>query len=290
VTVRLALLGFSHETNTFSPTPASLDRFAVHRGDEIVRLYGQAHHSLTGFLQAAEVHGVEVVPLVYAHTGPIGLITRHAFDTLVGEMLDLLRRGGPWDGVLLANHGAAVAEGQHDVDGEIAVRVRELVGAGVPVGMAMDLHGNITERMVEAATAVVFYRTNPHLDARERALECADIVVRAIRGEVRPVMALETPPLVINIVMQWRTTQGLRDVPEPSSSRKITSIGGRYGPIGEPPAVPHDAGATESLDSGSEAYEWKSSGQRGGHVLPAPRDSDYPRGSDCAQGARACCW
>ncbi|HEV8637963.1 MAG TPA: M81 family metallopeptidase [Chloroflexota bacterium] len=201
--MRLALLGFSHETNTFSSTPASLDRFAVHRGDEIVRLYREAHHSLTGFLQAADVHGVEVVPLIFAQTGPIGLITREAFDRLVGEMLQLLRDRGPWDGVLLANHGAAVSEQYHDVDGEIALRVRELVGPGVPIGMAMDLHGNITARMIEAATAVVFYRTNPHLDARERALECAEIVVRAVRGEVRPAMALETPPLVINIVKQF---------------------------------------------------------------------------------------
>lgn len=127
---------FSHETNTFSSTPASLDRFAVHRGDEIARLYGEAHHSLTGFLQAGDVHGVEVVPLIFAHTGPIGLITREAFDTLVGEMLESLRAGGPRDGVLLANHGAAVAEHHHDVDGEIAVRVRALVGPDVPIGMA----------------------------------------------------------------------------------------------------------------------------------------------------------
>jgi microcystin degradation protein MlrC len=153
-----------------------------------------------------------IVPLMFASTGPIGMITKGAFDRLVGEMLGMLEQQGPWDAVLLANHGAAVSEEYHDVDGEIAARVRRIVGPSVPVGMGMDLHGNITDRMIENATAVTFYRGNPHVDSRARGRECAEIIYRTVKGEVRPVMALETPPLVINIVKQHTGSEPLKSL------------------------------------------------------------------------------
>jgi microcystin degradation protein MlrC len=200
------MLGFLHETNTFSPVPADYAAFAdggILRGDEIAREHRNARSSLTGFLEASERFGFELVPLLFATTGPIGTITKDAFDRIVGEIVQLLRANGPWDGVLMANHGAGVSEEFPDVDGEVAARVRATVGPDVPIGQALDLHGNITQNCIENVTATTFYRTNPHLDARERALECAEIVVRTVRGEVHPVQALETPPLVINILKQF---------------------------------------------------------------------------------------
>ncbi|HEY8883729.1 MAG TPA: M81 family metallopeptidase [Chloroflexota bacterium] len=204
--MRLAALGFVHETNTFSSVPAdyaAFERMELSRGDEIVRNHKTAYSSMAGFLEASEKFGFEIVPLIFTFAGPIGTITKDAFDRLVGEMLDLLERHGPWDGVLLAIHGAAVSEEYPDVDGEIAARVRALVGPNVPIGAAMDLHGNMTQKAVANTTAVVFYRTNPHLDPRARAVECAEIIVRTIKGEVRPVQALEMPPMVISIVKQY---------------------------------------------------------------------------------------
>jgi microcystin degradation protein MlrC len=125
-------------------------------------------------------------------------------------MLDLLGSGGPWDGVLLALHGAAVCEAYPDADGEIAARVRAVAGSEVPIGLTIDMHANISPRMVDNVTATVVYRTNPHLDPRPRARECADIIVRTIRGEVRPVQALEMPPLVINILKQFTGEEPMR--------------------------------------------------------------------------------
>lgn len=204
--MRLAALGLSHETNTFSRVPADYAQFeasGVLRGEEVAQRHGTAQSTMAGYLEAGERLGVEVVPLLFASTGPCGTITRDAFERIVGEMLERLGEAGPWDGVLLAQHGAAVADGFPDADGEVAARVRRAVGPDVPVGMSLDMHGNLTERMVASTTVTNVYLTNPHLDARARGLDCAGLIVRAVRQEIRPVQALETPPVVINIVKQF---------------------------------------------------------------------------------------
>jgi microcystin degradation protein MlrC len=210
MTMRVALAGFSHETNTYSNVPATYERFTIDRGEEIVRRHTGAHSTVTGFLEVADERGLDLVPLLKAQTGPIGMITADAFDRIVGEMLGLIESEGPWDAVLLANHGAAVSEQYPDVDGEIAARVRAIVGPDIPIGMGMDLHGNITRRMIEHTTACVFYRENPHIDSRQRGRECAEIIYRTVKGEVKPVQWLETPPLVISIVRQYTGMEPLK--------------------------------------------------------------------------------
>lgn len=211
--MRLALLGYSHETNTFAVTPTTLDLFVrdgwLH-GDDLLAKHEQAQSIITGYLDARRDPDVEVVPLFYTHTGPSGMITADAYQRISDEIVRSLREHGPWDGVLLALHGAAVSADFPDADGEMAARVRAVVGPGVPIGAAMDLHGNNTQRLIDSTDAIVFYRENPHVDARARGHECADIIIRAVRGEVRPVQALETPPLVINITRQHTGSEPLR--------------------------------------------------------------------------------
>jgi microcystin degradation protein MlrC len=210
--MRLALLGYYHETNTFSSRPTDYAAFEIQRGDEIVRDHEHATSSLAGFLSLRDLPDVEVVPLMFANTGPLGLITADAFERIAAEEMQLLRDHGPWDGVLLVLHGAAVAANYHDADGEFAARVRAVVGPDVPVGCAMDLHANLTEQLIAATNVTILYRTNPHLDALPRARECGEIVVRAARGEIRPVQAIETPPLVINIVKQFTEDEPMRSL------------------------------------------------------------------------------
>ncbi|HEY8292976.1 MAG TPA: M81 family metallopeptidase [Thermomicrobiales bacterium] len=204
--MRLALLGYYHETNTFSATPTDYAQFArngILHGAEIVREHREAQSTITGYLDVGEEPGVEVVPLYFTTTGPLGIISADAFERISAECLQLLTDHGPWDGILLVLHGAAVSEQFHDADGEFAARVRALVGPEMPIGISLDLHGNITARMVASATVTNLYRTNPHLDARIRARECGEIIVRTVRGEVHPVQAIETPPLVVNIIKQF---------------------------------------------------------------------------------------
>src|SRR3712207_9567690 len=105
---------------------------------------------------------VALGPRLSPPTLPAGLITADAYARITQELLHLLDVQGPWDGVLLALHGAAVAEGHPDADGAFVARVRACVGSAIPIGVALDLHANLTPRLVGAATVTVLYRTNPH--------------------------------------------------------------------------------------------------------------------------------
>src|SRR5882762_8929603 len=206
--LRVAAMGLHHETNTFSSFPTTYASFSTSsyggllRGDEIDRHQRSSHSTFAGYFQAADDLGFELVPLLFAVNDPCGTIDRYAFEEIAQEMMRLLDERGPWDGVLLNQMGAAVSEEFPDVDGEVAARTRASVGPGIPVVMTLDLHANISQKMADATQAIVVYRTNPHMDAQERAIEACEILVRTINGEIRPVSALEMPPMVISILRQ----------------------------------------------------------------------------------------
>ena len=212
--MKLALLGISHETNTFSQVPADYAAFNIYRGHEITQEYQSSQTTNAGFLQISEDKDVQVHPLLFAITGPIGTITADAFESISQEMLSLLENHGPWDGVLLSLHGAAVSEEYPDADGEIAERVRTLVGPDVKVGLSVDMHANLSRKMIGNVDVATVYRTNPHLDPKIRAFECAEMIRDTIKGDIDPVMWLEIPPVVINIVKQFTDENPMKSVME----------------------------------------------------------------------------
>jgi microcystin degradation protein MlrC len=218
VRMRIAALGLHHETNTFSSFPTTYESFStssyggILRGEEIEQHQRASHSTFAGYFQAAEEFGFDLVPLLFAVNDPSGTITRDAFTRVVDEMMRLLTERGPWDGVLLNQMGAAVSEDFRDVDGEVAARTRRVVGPDLPVVMTLDLHANLSQQMVAHTQAIVVYRTNPHMDARERAVDACEILVRTIKGEVRPAGALEMPPMVISILRQDTREEPMRSV------------------------------------------------------------------------------
>ncbi len=205
--MRFAILGISHETNTFSKVPADYDQFvkrgSVLRGAEIVQKFTGSNATVAGYLEACAEHGIEAVPLMWAATGPVGTITHDAYERLTAEMFQMLRERGPWDAVLIANHGAAVSERHPDMDGEFCRAVRAIVGPSIPVGVTLDMHANVSQAIVKNTDVCVVWRTNPHLDCRQRAKVAAGLIVRTVKREIKPVQWLETPPLIVNIVRQF---------------------------------------------------------------------------------------
>jgi microcystin degradation protein MlrC len=206
-TMRFAILGISHETNTFSIVPATYDEFekrgGLFRGQEMIDEYAEAEFTISGYLQAAEELGFDAVPLMYAVTGPIGTITKDAYDRITTEMFAMLHDQGPWDGILIANHGAAVSEEFPDMDAEFTRSVREIVGPAVPVGVTLDMHCNISTDTVANTDVCVVWRTCPHLDAKVRGRKCADLIYRTAQGEINPVQCIELVPMLVNIVKQF---------------------------------------------------------------------------------------
>ncbi|HVR32233.1 MAG TPA: M81 family metallopeptidase [Acidimicrobiia bacterium] len=214
--MRIATLGLSHESNTYAPVHATLDRWLAAgpvAGEALVAEFANSNATLGGYLEAGDAdRDVDVVPLLFFRLTPMNAITSEAFEHMVGGLLDALREQGPWDAVLLALHGAAVSEGYRDADGEILHRVRLLVGEDVPIGVSLDMHANISQKMVDNATIINTYMTNPHLDPRPRARRVADLIIRTVRGEIQPMKALEMPPLAINILRQGTSDSPMKEL------------------------------------------------------------------------------
>src|SRR5215210_6623101 len=194
--MRLITGGIMHETHTFSAEPTTLESLGVvTRGEECWR-YAGTNHSLGGVIDGCSDLGIELIPTMLADGVSTGTPDRATFEALLTELLERIEAALPADGIVLTLHGAMVAEGFPDAEGEIAQRVRDLAGRDVPIAVTLDLHANIGQAMVDQVDVITTYDTYPHVDAAERAREAVDLLVRTIGGEIRPAMALAKPPLL----------------------------------------------------------------------------------------------
>ena len=205
--MRVGILSLIHESNTFSHTPTTLDLFrrdGILTGEAVADHFKGGFHEISGFLEGLDDAGIDAVPLFYASTPPSGRITRDTCDALIEMMFEQLAGAGPLDGLLVAPHGANAGEGAdyHDLDGFWLTRLRGEVGPNLPVVCTIDPHANLSSRMVAACDATIAYRTNPHLDQKQRGLEAASLMDRTLRGEVRPVQAAAFPAVAIGIERQ----------------------------------------------------------------------------------------
>jgi microcystin degradation protein MlrC len=210
--MRIAIAGFMHESNTFNPMRTDRAAFAAQSlmfGPGLLNEWRDAHHEAGGFIEAVTAQGNELLPLLMAWATPSGPVTDEIFDE-ISEYLIREIRGQKPDGLLLGLHGAMVAESHLDADGETLARLRQALGKELPIVVTLDLHGNISSRLVENSTATVAYRTNPHVDQRARGKQAADLLARTLRGDIRPVQALAKPPVIVNIMVHDTSQQPLR--------------------------------------------------------------------------------
>ncbi|HEX3348594.1 MAG TPA: M81 family metallopeptidase [Acetobacteraceae bacterium] len=208
--MRIAIGSLMQETNTFVPFKTDVDTFRsvyLRRGDELLTGYGEARMEIPGFLSVLRTHNTEIVPLLAAAANANGPVTRAAFDTLAGEMVDRLKAAGPVDGVLLALHGAMVIEDEPDAEGELLERVRTALPARTPIGVSLDLHGHLTPRMLTPNTFLVGYREYPHIDQFETGERVASLLCDVLAGlRPMPAMAIAKRPMVVSPV-NARTTE-----------------------------------------------------------------------------------
>jgi microcystin degradation protein MlrC len=207
---RVGVLGFLHESNTFLDVPTTYELFAsasMTRGPALIECWRGTHHELGGFLAGAPAAGFEIVPCMATYAVPSGTIPAPDYERIVGELLESVRQALPLDGLLVALHGATVSQQHPDADGEVLRRMRDLVGNDLPVIVTLDLHANVSPLMAANSTATVIYRSNPHLDQKQRGVEAAELMGRVLAGEIQPVQALETPPMLIEIACQHTSAQ-----------------------------------------------------------------------------------
>src|SRR5215204_6920683 len=199
---RVAAAQIAHETNVFSALKTDLAAFeasGVHLGPAAIEIARETNTEFCGFATGAEAQGFDLVPLLAVWATPSGLVTAHAIQhltRLLGDGLRKVKAEGPLNGVLLALHGAMVTEIDDDGDAYVLQTVRDIVGPDVPVVATLDLHANISARMVDLADVLIGYETYPHIDMAERGEEASAVLARLMRGEICPTAALRKPPML----------------------------------------------------------------------------------------------
>jgi microcystin degradation protein MlrC len=202
--MRLLIAMMKHETNTFSPVPTPLQRFGHGPGplygEAAVKAYRGTGSGLGAYLDLAEREGAEIVLPIAASASPSRPVEDAAYEHIAGIICDAVAKGG-FDGILLDLHGAMVTESLEDGEGELLRRIRA-IDPQTPIAVAYDMHANLYAAMIENATVVAGYRTYPHIDTYDTAHRAGEILLAAMRGQVRPVMAWGNVPMLPHVMRQ----------------------------------------------------------------------------------------
>jgi microcystin degradation protein MlrC len=205
---RIAILGFSIECNKFAP-PATKAHFLARtylEGDDILAEARGATPTMLpetpGFVAAMDAAGPwQPVGIALAMSEPNGPVEHGFFEELLETIRRRLRAALPLDGVYVCAHGAALTTAEDDPEGVLFETVRGIVGPGVPVVATFDLHANVSDRMVDLIDAFIGYRTNPHLDMRERGAEAAAALCELLAGARTELVRLRLPIVPPTVTM-----------------------------------------------------------------------------------------
>jgi microcystin degradation protein MlrC len=212
---RIFTAGFQHETNTFAPSPADWTAFQrgssyppYSRGAAMLELLAPGSLPAAGFIDVARERGWTLVPSVWAGATPSAHVTRDAFERIAGALLEDLRaamKAGPLDGMLLDLHGAAVAEHVDDAEGELLERIRAVAGPDLPIVATLDLHANVSGRMLRHADAFTVYRTYPHVDMRDCGRRAAAVLADLLADQLAGPSAGLLEGLLVEGRLGWHT-------------------------------------------------------------------------------------
>lgn len=221
--LRVLVAGFQHETNTFAPSLADWAAFnrgdgfpPYQRGAAMLAQLQDINIPLAGFVRVAREAGWDVLPSVWAGASPSSYVTADAFERISADLLHDLQTAlaHGLDAVYLDLHGAAVAQHADDAEGELLARVRERVGPNCPIVVSLDLHANVTARMLALADALVCYRTYPHIDMADTGARAAHLLKARLRLGRRQAVAEHRLPFLISINVQSTWTQPAQGIYE----------------------------------------------------------------------------
>ena len=197
---RIAIGGILTECNHLGGLSIDLKTYADNellRAEEILSCDTSV---VGGMLNVLNAGNADAVPLLYASACAGGPIVASCYAQLRGELLDGLRNALPVDGVLMPIHGSALAEGNDDPEGDMIHAVRRIVGPDRPIVTCLDLHANVTAEMVRHADAMLGWETYPHRDQYGTGQRTARLILRMLRGECRPAMAMAKVPVITSAI------------------------------------------------------------------------------------------
>lgn len=197
----------STETNTFAPFPTgagSFQEYGVFYGDASTRDPEGSGFVLAKLREMVVANGDSLIESVCAFSQPGGRTVRSVYEGFRNHVLDDLRKNSDVDAVVLILHGAMVAEGYDDCEGDLIKRVRDLVGRSIPIGVELDLHCHLTSKMSDNADVIICFKEYPHTDQVARLEEVYRLVRMTATGAVNPVTAVHD----CRMVGLWGTKQG----------------------------------------------------------------------------------
>ena len=211
---RIAVAGCQHETNTFAPMRAPYSEFVkadawpgLTRGKDLFGVMAAKNLPMAGFIQAAQNHGQTVLPVLWCAAEPSSYVAEDAFERIADMICDGLSQLNALDAVYLDIHGAMVTEHHQDGEGELLHRVRSVIGSEVPLIASLDLHANVTARMVELADGFTMFRTYPHIDMAAAGSRAYELLARVQRGwaGVQGLQEVAIPGTAVGSVYRFRT-------------------------------------------------------------------------------------
>ena len=205
--MKILIARLNHETNTFSPVPTPLAAFSPTYEAEAYRANKGMRTAMAAFIDLAEGLGATLVTPVSAMANPSGPVHAAAYDELTRRIVEA---APGCDAILLDLHGAMVAENSADGEGDLLARVRA-AAPGVPLGVALDLHGNITEQMVQNADVMVGFKTYPHIDMYETGEHAGRLLLQMLRGEASYRVCWHPLPLMSHTLRSTTLEGAMRD-------------------------------------------------------------------------------
>jgi len=186
--MRIVVGGIHTECSTYNPVLVHEAEFRILRGDAL---------TASDYFAFLKDYPAEFVPTLHARAIAGGPVERRTYEKFKAEILLGIAAAGPLDGVYLAMHGAMFVEGLEDAEGDFITAVRQLVGPDLPISASYDLHGNVSQRIIDALDMFSTYRTAPHIDVEETMRRAVTMLVRCIETGVRPVIAWAPVPVVL---------------------------------------------------------------------------------------------
>lgn len=196
---RILIAECKQEVSTFNPYLSGYGDFGIRRGRELIDYHRTVRNEVGGALTVFDAaSGVEVVPAYSAFfISSGGTLAKAAWERIAGEFLDAIRAAPPVDGVYFCMHGAMASEEELDPEGWLLAETRRILGEEIPIVVSLDLHGILTDRMLEHSDAIVAYHTYPHVDFFETGERAARLLLKIVAREVKPVTAKVAIPALV---------------------------------------------------------------------------------------------